>query len=343
MTERVREQILGYLLGVLDDSEAALVRSRLQNDPVYQRELVNARRMMAKMDSANPDYSPPPGLARRTCDFVFSHARRVRSAAARRWAMTPHAALPTWVGRMGWLDVSVAAVVCAMVGLVILPAIEGTRLQARRNACQDNLRQLGVSLAQYNQRNHNDVPGVADEATLASAGMYSPALVQDGFLNESGRLFSPEPLEADPQMIAPIPTVEELKAACDRGSLPLGRQVSGSCDFYLGRLENGVWTPAKNLCRSYLTMVAGTPSANVSEVASSGGTFLDDRKVNRISCGQNLLFDDGHVEFVDCPKPAWSGENSISIDDDLHASGILRRDSVIVSSDAPPIIFVKGR
>ena len=43
MTDRVRQQVLDYLLGVLDDSEMEAVKARLESDPVYRQAMHWAR------------------------------------------------------------------------------------------------------------------------------------------------------------------------------------------------------------------------------------------------------------------------------------------------------------
>lgn len=50
MTDRVRQQVLDYLLGVLDDAERAAVEARLGSDPVYRDALRWARGSAVRLD-----------------------------------------------------------------------------------------------------------------------------------------------------------------------------------------------------------------------------------------------------------------------------------------------------
>ena len=44
MTDRVRQQVLDYLLGALDDSEMEAVKARLESDPVYRQAMRSGSR-----------------------------------------------------------------------------------------------------------------------------------------------------------------------------------------------------------------------------------------------------------------------------------------------------------
>ena len=332
MIHRVRKQLLSYLLGALDDSEAELVRERLESDPVYQQELEYVRRQLDQLRAAKQEFQPPPGLARRTCDFVFSCTRRSSPRRPARDAMSPHAAMPCWASRMGWLDTAVAAAVFIMAGLVVVPAIHSGRFQARLSTCQDNLRQIGLSLAEYSQKHGNYFPRVPIEGKLAAAGIYAPMLVRDGFLTEPQRVICPESPMADQKDLG-IPSIEELEAASSKDAARLRRQMGGSYGYCLGHLEHGVLTPTKNLHRATFALMADAPSDELSEHQS----------VNHGGSGQNVLFEDGHVAFATCSQPCSGTDDIFSNDNHEVAAGVHTDDSVIAASDAPPIIFVNYR
>ena len=50
MTDSVREQLLGYLLGALEDSEQQEVETRLKDDPQWHRELTLIRNRLQDHD-----------------------------------------------------------------------------------------------------------------------------------------------------------------------------------------------------------------------------------------------------------------------------------------------------
>ena len=154
MADRVREQVLDYLLGGLDDSETETVQARLEVDPVYKRAMCRASSDMALFDRLRREIVPPPGLAKRTCEFLFDPARRLRAAAARdpeyrvprRRSMTAPPATPPSGRRVNWGDMGVAAVIFVVAGLLVLPAIKGAHFF-----------QAGVA-ASRNHANMADIP-----------------------------------------------------------------------------------------------------------------------------------------------------------------------------------------
>ena len=332
MIDRVREQVLGYLLGALNGSETERVKALVETDSAYRRQWLDVRCELDGLDRTALECEPPPGLARRTCQFVFAVARRASSPLARRFAMSPHPALPSWVSRIRSLDATVAAVVVVLAALTILPAIHSSRLQARLTACQDNLRELGLSLVGYSQKHGDYFPSVPAEGKLAAAGIYAPMLLRDGFLTEPRRVVCPEsPMAAQKDLH--IPTVEEIQAAGDSEAAALRRQMGGSYGYCLGHLDHGVLVPTKNLCRTSFALVADAPSDQLPEHQS----------VNHGGCGQNVLFEDGHVEFAVTTQPCCGTDDIFANDDHLVAAGVHAEDSVIAPSGTAPIIFVTYR
>jgi hypothetical protein len=329
MSERVREQLLGYLLDALDDSEAESVMVRLQRSPHARQELTSLRRQLDRIEAAQPDYSPPPGLARRTCEFVFGHARRAVLRATPPPPMTPQSVPPHWAGRIGWLDVGVAVTVLVLAGFVLLPAVYNSRFQARLAACRDNLRYLGVSLTGYSQQHEGRFPRVPAEGKLAAAGVYAPTLVSAGYLTETQRVICPESaLAAQPDVR--IPSLEELQAATSQRAAQLRQRMGGSYGYCLGYLDHGVVQPTKDLGRAYFALMADAPSDNLPnhQSANHGGR------------GQCVLFEDGHSEFLTSTRLDGSDDDIFANDDQLVAVGVHRDDSVIAPSGTPPIVYV---
>ena len=329
MTERVREQVLGFLLGVLDDSEMDQVRARLQTDPVYQRALVRVRLELGRVDVSPVEFDPPPGLAQRTCDFVFAQARRAGVGIRR--SMTPLSAAASWSGSIHWLDVAVASAVVILGVLVTLPAIHSLRFQARLAACQDNLRQLGLALTDYSQRNGDRFPRVPAAGKLAAAGIYAPVLAHDGFLTEPQRVLCPESLTDNTKEFR-IPTLEELRAASETTGAHLRQQMGGSYGYCVGHLDRGMLVPTKNTYRPYFAIMADAPD----------NSLPGHQSPNHGGRGQNVLFEDGHVEFA-TSSLARSGDDIFANDDHLVSAGIHRDDSVIAPSGTAPIIFTNYR
>jgi hypothetical protein len=329
MSDRARENVLGYLLGALDDSEMEEVAVRLEVDPVYQRQLLEVRRRLAPLQALENEAAecqPPKGLARRTCDFVFAYVPRPQPAAQR---ISPCAAAPCRASsRVRWIDALVAAVVFILASAVIWPAVHDSRFQARLTTCQDNLRELGMALTSYSRAHDGRFPAVPAEGRLAAAGVYAPMLVSEGYLSEPRRVLCPESPQASGRDLQ-IPTVEELQGVGENEAAQLRGQMGGSYGYCIGHLEHGVLLPTKNLGRNYFALMADAPS----------DALPNHQSLNHGGRGQNVLFEDGHVAFATTSQPAGS-DDIFSNDDHLVAAGIHRDDSVIAGSGTAPIVYV---
>jgi len=130
MTDRVRQQVLDYLLGALDDSETDVVKACLRSDPVYQKAMYLARGDMLRLSNLvrvggmRREVVSPPRLAERTCEFLFDPARRLRVVLRSRVTPPPTGGLHSG-SRLNWVDVGVAAAIFLIAGFLVLPAIHG--------------------------------------------------------------------------------------------------------------------------------------------------------------------------------------------------------------------------
>jgi hypothetical protein len=324
MSDRVREQLLGYLLGALDDSERVEIESRLRDDPEFRKELVLLRRQLESLGAAECDCAPPPGLAERTCARVFSHPS---PAPRRRPSMTPQAASAGWTGRVGWFDATVAAAVFLAAGMVVLPAIQGSRFRARLVECRDNLRQLGVSLTAYSRNHHDSFPQVPADGKQAAAGIYAPVLVDGRYLTEPRRVICPDSAMAEVRDFH-VPSVAELQAADEEKAAQLRQQMGGSYGYCLGYVERGSVRPTRDSQRQQFALMADAPSQRPGHQTDNHGGL-----------GQNVLFEDGHVSFLTCSQPSDQLDDIFANDNYQVAPGLHRNDSVIAASGTPPVVL----
>ena len=304
MTDRVRQQVLDYLLGALDDAEMEAVKARLESDPVYRQAWDRAR--LRHVPAARHEASgcrPAAGAGRADLRFpVFDPARRLR-ASLRPRSMTPAPATPHSGSRLNWADVGVAAVIFLIAGLLVLPAINSTRFQARVTACQDNLRQVGQALTEYSHKNHDLFPVVPAEGNLAAAGIYAPILTQDGFLTEPERLLCPDSAQAQQKGFR-VPSLDELRSAVGQELSRIQQKMGGSYGYCLGYFDHGVYQPTRNLNRDYFAIMADAPSSD----------RPDHQSDNHGGVGQNVLFEDLHIEFCLTTRPG-NGSDDIYAND----------------------------
>ena len=240
--------------------------------------------------------------------------------------MTPRSAMPHSSSRLNRADAGVAAVIFVIAGLLVLPAINGMHFQARVTACQDNLRQVGQALTDYSHKNHDVFPVVPAKGKLAAAGIYAPILTQDGFLTEPTAVLCPDSPQAQEEGFQ-VPSLAELKSAVGQKLSRIQQKMGGSYGYCLGYFDHGVYQPTRNLNRDYFAIMADAP----------GDDRPDHQSDNHGGLGQNVLFEDGHVEFC-CTTHPGSGIDDIYFNDNNEvAAGLHRDDSVIAPSGTAPV------
>jgi len=226
MSEHVQQELLGYLLGALDQPEREELEARLAADPRLRRQLARVRKSLRPLETDAWDVEPPPGLAARTAAWVAAQAAACPAGAGgpRRPAgaeagtgrtgapLAAPSAVLSWAPTIHWPDVAVAAGILVTATLLIFPAIERSRLQARKVACQNNLREVGRALDEYSQSHDGYFPVVPVQGRLAAAGIYAPTLLSQGYLREARSDLCPGGPVADGA--APrIPTLVDLQGA----------------------------------------------------------------------------------------------------------------------------------
>ncbi|MFG0254610.1 MAG: hypothetical protein ACF787_05875 [Rhodopirellula sp. JB053] len=86
----------------------------------------------------------------------------------------------SWTLRDWGASITAAAI---LVAISIPPLVEG-RFAARKAACQDHLRELGVAMTSFANRNaQSRLPSVAPDGYQAFAGVYAPRLHEAGLLS----------------------------------------------------------------------------------------------------------------------------------------------------------------
>ena len=327
----MREELVGYLLGALDDTERAEVEEHLQNDEALRGDLEALRCCCAVLQEDRAEFDPPAQLAEQTCCMISDQAATpaavsqsavasslpVDSAYA---AFTEQTVIPHARWRM--VDVAVAAGILVAASLLILPAVNHSRFTARLNQCQDNLREIGVALQRYSQGNNGYFPADKDNR-LSAAAIAAPMLLEQGYITDANR-FSCAAGEA---CNFPLPTLEEFAAAHGEDLSRLAGQAGGSYGMTLGHMENGRYVPTRNQGRANFALMSDSPCPMRGWSQSS----------NHDGLGQNVLYEDGHTDFcTSCTQSDGVDQNFYRNDQKQLAPGMNAGDSVIVHSRQVP-------
>jgi hypothetical protein len=346
-----REDLLGYVLGALDEPDAQHVQSCIQDDPELVHQLSQIRAELEPLESlASLRLSPPPALARRTCQLVaqldyansfgFPSIPDAEPSATddsppadtswRYWPRKSGRGGPTLslnaggaVGTRRWAlrDVLAIAAMLLLLGSVLVPAMAYTRHQSRIVACQNNLREIGLGMLGYADNSGGRLVEIPNDPRLGVVGYQVPVLLEGGWI-EHPRLISC-PGAAAKDGVASIPTLDQMRHAAADELPDLHRAIGGPFAYPAGVRRNGHYAP---------TVVQDRPTFAL--IADKSSLFrADQRSGNHGGKGQNCFFEDGHIEFV---SSATIADDSIYLNDlNEVGPGVDPSDIVVAPSHIP--------
>lgn len=267
MSDPTPEQLLGHLLGALDDDEHQSLDARLEHDQELCWELAAWRRRLSPLEAMRPDFEPRPGLARRTCRLVAAYAASTANSATANFRMSPHPVPPSRTAHVGWFDMAVGAVLLLATVALVVPAIESSRFQTRLISCQNGLRQFGLALAQYSNHQRNELAQLANHERLTDAGLVAASLIKDVYSADNRRTVCPDAWLA----------AQALQTADNRSQDWSGAWRNGTTD--------GLRSPPSPAA---MPLLADAPSADVPGQSLAGHGGL----------GRNVLYADGRTDFL---------------------------------------------
>ena len=320
-----REDLLGYLLGALERTEHEQVENELANNPQLRQELAALARWVDGVGLTDePQHEEPPtGLATRTCQFVtLRQDRDVR-------IMPPVGTGSLEVrSHFSLADFLVAAAVLVAAISLFFPAVASSRFQANVASCQNRLRQLGIAYGSYSEyQPDRSFPAVQLAENRNTAGVIAPILTDAKFVTDPRLFLCPSSQLAADTNGWKVPTLSELDRATGETLARYQENMGGDFGYNMGYLDGGELRPARNEYRTHYAIVADAPS----------DTEPDRRTTNHDGRGQNVLFEDGHIEFLKTlPGPKVS-------DDPFHnrngivAAGTDPNDAVLGNSADRPM------
>ena len=336
----MREDLIGYLLGALEPEEMQRISDLLREDPELRAELKQLERALRPLDEANDIYEPPGDLVERTMAAI-----PFGEAGAGDGGEEPAAApeLPSAVGLSPdnrpaprdwrWTDVVATSAAALVLAGLIMPGILRERAGARQVACQSQLREMGTALTGYAVgRPDQRLPHLTLQGPEAVSGIYSLRLAGSGLLDSDRPLWCPSLSIPDQWEGEKLPTLEQLRNASGAQLVFYQRGIGGHYAYSLGVLEGGSYRAPRFQGRSRFAIMADAP------MQALGGWVMGHE-----GRGCNILYEDGHVEFVSDLNEGVIGDHPF-----LNRSGDLERgldpdDAALGPSDYPPITFIGGR
>ncbi len=335
----MRDELLAYLLNDLDNAQRSRIEARLESDPIWRHELERLRSYVEEahqVNSAEAD-SPPEDLVHRTCSFVKqASAQGALSPAVLPASLTESqdAAAPR-TRRWSLLDIGVMACILLVMGTLLFPALRASRDAARRQQCHENLHRLGVALAKFAEQSSGQIPTIDRHE---NAGMYAIKIVESGVLTRAQLaelLVCPATQLAEDThqgvRVIRTPTRMELATAQGAKLKSLLENMGGSFAYRIGYVDKrGSYLQVKFSQRCNAPIMADKPSASVVGFQSA----------NHGGCGQNVLFQDQSVRYVQLCIQTDRDRHWFLNEDDQPAAGKHKHDIVMIRSEARPFGFL---
>ena len=316
----MREDLVGYLLGALEEPESARVQAALA-DPrqaaTLQRDLDLLRQAVAPLSRDRAPEPPPAGLAGRTLAFVHSHA-----AEAPRPMLSPAADYPVTVGGARvWLDRTIVAAAALAASVLVGPLLLDAITESRARRAERNLQKISTGLQGYAE-SHRVYPTPPDSGPLSRAGLYAPTLVSEHRLvADDGTVLVPGARRGRRKDFH-VPSLEELKAVVGTPQFDeLVKTMGGDFGYTLGHRDAaGKLVPNLNSRRAHHPIMADAPDPCCEKSSNHPGgihhILFEDGRVTRVFLdglhdGGDHLYrnDDGKTAAADDPEDAVIGDS----------------------------------
>ncbi len=182
-------------------------------------------------------------------------------------------------------------VVIAIIGVlagILLPVLSRARESSRRTQCMSNIKQIGMGLIMYANENSDTFP--SDTAySGASPAMRGLNLLYDTYVSDS-KFFN-------------CPSDTTVTVATNAG---MSTSTSGGTEAFTSTQSSyGYDSSHTHTDAADVAILADRPPATPSATASTA---------NHNGRGQNVVYVDGHVEFVNSPLAGWYASDGTTRD-----------------------------
>ena len=314
------EHLLGYALNALDPVTHARVQNHLESSEEARERLRHLERALAPL-ADDAIEAPPPGLVMSTLARIAEHRCLLPSAPA----TPPREVAPPTRRLFRRVDLLVAACLLVVLGGIGFPLVAKVRTLQQRFACENNLRQFGLALASYADRNDGEFPRVEREGPRAVAGIFVP-LLQEAGLARDVSVGCPGQGEQKPPLYA-VAELEQMYARAPEEYLRgVARNLAGHYAYSLGYEEDGRHRGLRRASGDGLPILADRSGT---EGGNSG---------NHRGEGQNVLYVGGNVRWTVQPTVGEQFDHIYLNHHRQVQAGVCRTDSVLGSSAARPYV-----
>ena len=179
-------------------------------------------------------------------------------------------------------------VVIAIIGIlagILLPVLSRARESARKTQCMSNVKQIGMGLIMYANENSETFPS----STASNPAMASLNMLYDTYISDN-KVFN-------------CPSDTTVTATTNAGMSVY--TSGGSQAFTSTQSSYGYDRSHSQADDADVALLADRPPATPSATASTA---------NHNGRGQNVVYVDGHVEFVNSPLAGWYASDGTTRD-----------------------------
>ncbi|KAA5545532.1 hypothetical protein FYK55_07785 [Roseiconus nitratireducens] len=378
----MHEDLLGYLLGALEPDEMQRVADWLRENPEGQAQLAEIERSLAPFEGSFepveapsqdliertraliPDGVPPqasespeqPGGTEQLSNTEYSGGKSLSPVLE---GATGSAFADTASKQWGWMDSVTSLLSVAVLLSLLLPMVASGRFEARKIACQDQLREFGTALMQYVVRDQDGhFPGVAASGPKAFAGIYALHLSDAGILPDAGQRWCPaadipdlppgghsttDVVVEDPDSeysitLYDVPRVDQLQTLSPNELRVVQQWAGGHYAYSLGVVgETGFSSPRYEGRASFAVM---------SDAPLSGWSTRDGFGSTRYAHGDlgiNVLYEDGAVRFIRAEAFDSMPDHPLINHAGVREAGVNIDDASLAPSWLPPFMFSSQR
>ncbi len=317
---------LDFVLGQLDEDAADRWRLERDSDPDLAHRLDRlGHSIRSLLDHEDEAFEPPPGLARRTLEFVANESREARPGVLE---FRPR------LFRLRLEDLAVAATIFLASLLALAPAILKGRERWGRAACQNNLQKVGMRLHQY-AAIKDAYPFVSTDEEVPHVGTIICRLNDAGFPIDPKDLLCPCSGSncGTAQCVPSLSKVAEtMKVSPEEGCRMIG---ANDYAFNVGNYESASLHADPTAKAGPLRAIASHAIPIISDrPAFNSGQVLEGNSPNHGGQGQNVLFADGHSSWHNSRRVTPADNDLFLNNDNRPAYGVSPEDAVLM-----PAIF----
>ena len=361
----MHEDLIGYLLGALEPHEMRRVAQWLEEDPEARRELDEIERSLRPLEEFyEPPEPPPQDLIARTLASlppmpnasdsspplgVSEHAKDSTVAEHRdKHDLVDLPKLQPSIDTIrnrgyGWTDWLGAAAAAIVMLTVIIPALAAGRLEARKVACQDRLRQFGTAITQYVSHSPQErMPAVAETGREAFAGVFMIRLNEAGLLTDPGirwcpSLDQPPSTEAALTDLASVPSLDDLHVAPVDQLRQIQQFAGGHYAYNLGVMEEDRLKSPRFEARASFAIMSDAPLSGITDSTQHG------KVLGHNATGINILYEDGRVRFIPLAGLEAMPDHPLLNHRGEVEAGVSVDDATLAPSWRPPFVNVLQR